>query len=922
MNPLKAKRLKLNNRSTLQLERSSAINSNTASATGVSSSPAVMAAHGPSSAASRAQRFTLIHLLALESLTVPMIQKKTGIPSEALTKHLEGIADRSGTGSDGVWSLARKRYKELDPWAFNYKPDDRTRVIDNAIHALDKLRLNPQDKLWQILLPPKERGKGKTLSKLSLFPTDHRALLGGLNSQNKSQPASPGFTMNADSSEQESVNGQRKQVKKPDLIANAKKRQAGKTKVEKPVKQEKLIEKPTAEPKASCKMSAVAEREANNRKRKIKSDDRVHLSDDESLAPDDKPPEIESARALSSQAHPLRPGDKWDDVRLSPAKKLRTDGVVSGKETDTSEGTSKKLSSKTDTSDDASSLSSKAAQKLPSQSIRRRSGKLQEASNSLTTGSSPNLTKSAITSPVPRTEGVSKPGASKGPKEDAKLAKPQLKSADATETEVVTSKTTEKAKASVTATKTERFASSTLGLAKRAADPSLTDTMKEAKRQKLSSSARTGPSVPSSSVTKTPPAASSSAPNKKRVPSGTGSIAKPTVQPLDKNAPSKQESTERSVENTTEAPRKKITPQNAALDHGKSQSVPSTKNRSGTEKNQVQPPPAGKRASLSKASESSDTSGTAANSAISSNGSISGSRASSGAAQKRKPQATSATETPLKPENTPSALSQKPRNDRTGLTHNTPTKPSSASVDVEKRSAEFASNQNTVATSSKPITEPPAMASPVSAPKNRSSLSTPTNVRGADYDGTDGPLSRRQTIEAYKKYHAYFNAYEQSYAAVKASPSEKITDTDIRQLEIQNAVLIKRKEPIIAGFSAIMNKAKTSLSFLPDELVKLNDSNVIVLSETDVEKARQRLSARWTEWSKRYVQFQNNVGVWKPSDVETLLEELDDISHEQKNIARAVTLEYGKKSEGNLEDVTMSTMTAERGRSDHNTGAS
>ena len=144
----------------------------------------------------KAQRFALLHLLAIRELPESRLLRRTGIPPDTLSKLLNSVAEqRSSTSpsepSDPVWSLAARRYKELDIWAFKYTPSDRELARENAIHALDKLRLNPQDKAWQLLLQLSERGKGKTLSRLSLFPSDHRKILGGLDGASKSQPNSP-----------------------------------------------------------------------------------------------------------------------------------------------------------------------------------------------------------------------------------------------------------------------------------------------------------------------------------------------------------------------------------------------------------------------------------------------------------------------------------------------------------------------------------------------------------------------------------------------------------------------------------------------------------------------------------------------------------------------------------------------------------
>ncbi len=67
------------------------------------------------------------------------------------------------------WDLSDRSFKELDVWKFNYPcQDDRQLAIDKTVSAFDRMRLSREDKLWQMLLPKEERGKGKVLSNLNL----------------------------------------------------------------------------------------------------------------------------------------------------------------------------------------------------------------------------------------------------------------------------------------------------------------------------------------------------------------------------------------------------------------------------------------------------------------------------------------------------------------------------------------------------------------------------------------------------------------------------------------------------------------------------------------------------------------------------------------------------------------------------------
>ncbi|KAH0542140.1 hypothetical protein FGG08_003440 [Glutinoglossum americanum] len=113
-----------------------------------------------------ALRTPLIHLLALRPTTLKHLSRKTGCSVEDCKSLLQKVGKEARSGN-GSWELTDRTYKELDVWNFRYPSEsDRKSAIDNAISAFDRLRLGREDKLWQLLLPRKERGKGKFLSKL------------------------------------------------------------------------------------------------------------------------------------------------------------------------------------------------------------------------------------------------------------------------------------------------------------------------------------------------------------------------------------------------------------------------------------------------------------------------------------------------------------------------------------------------------------------------------------------------------------------------------------------------------------------------------------------------------------------------------------------------------------------------------------
>jgi len=116
----------------------------------------------------KAQRFPLLHLLAIRPTSADLIKEKIHITQEECLEILQKVGKQtSDTASD--WQITDRWFKELDVWRFPYSSQqDRQSAIDNAIRAYDRLRVSKEDELWQLLLPSSERGKGKTLSKLHL----------------------------------------------------------------------------------------------------------------------------------------------------------------------------------------------------------------------------------------------------------------------------------------------------------------------------------------------------------------------------------------------------------------------------------------------------------------------------------------------------------------------------------------------------------------------------------------------------------------------------------------------------------------------------------------------------------------------------------------------------------------------------------
>lgn len=105
----------------------------------------------------------LVHLLAVKPQTYETCRK-------LIHFNCRDILEKVGKKNEaGEWTLIDRSYKELDVWNFKYQKDeDREAAIQGAIRAYDRLRLSKEDKLWQMLLPLEERGKGVVLSRLNI----------------------------------------------------------------------------------------------------------------------------------------------------------------------------------------------------------------------------------------------------------------------------------------------------------------------------------------------------------------------------------------------------------------------------------------------------------------------------------------------------------------------------------------------------------------------------------------------------------------------------------------------------------------------------------------------------------------------------------------------------------------------------------
>jgi RNA polymerase II elongation factor ELL len=114
-----------------------------------------------------AARTPTIHLLAIRAVSAKFLARQTRMTIEDGTILCEKYGTQNRINAE-KYGLKDKFYKELDPWNFNYTPDDRTSAIEGCISAYDRMRISKSDPIWQKLLPKAERGKGKCLSRLNL----------------------------------------------------------------------------------------------------------------------------------------------------------------------------------------------------------------------------------------------------------------------------------------------------------------------------------------------------------------------------------------------------------------------------------------------------------------------------------------------------------------------------------------------------------------------------------------------------------------------------------------------------------------------------------------------------------------------------------------------------------------------------------
>ena len=122
----------------------------------------------PKLARLEALRVPFIHLLAIRPVSEKFLAQTTGASVEECSGLLQKVG-RPWRLDASKWELSDRAYKTLDIWKFHYaSTDDRQMAIDNTVKAFDRQRLSRTDKVWDSLLPVKERNKGTCLSRLNL----------------------------------------------------------------------------------------------------------------------------------------------------------------------------------------------------------------------------------------------------------------------------------------------------------------------------------------------------------------------------------------------------------------------------------------------------------------------------------------------------------------------------------------------------------------------------------------------------------------------------------------------------------------------------------------------------------------------------------------------------------------------------------
>jgi RNA polymerase II elongation factor ELL len=317
----------------------------------------------------KAIRNPIIHRLALGPAAEDELMKlRTSIATESEFKMaIEKVADLE----DGKWKIHPRFLKDLDVWKYDYEDDtERQAAIDNAIRAYDKMRLNPSEPQWQMLLPVAERNKGKCLSKLQA----KIATSGNIAPKPKTKPADDSGRDSA--GEDTDVFGEKrtKSAKSESMVRSTSQNSATKSKAakEREAQDKRLSGKTTAKPapkKAPPKSAAPKKAAAPKKQAKetFKSSQFVNDSDEEdSYTIDTKPtPKIASS---SKKTQPVGQNAKKASVKRKSDDMDATDDsvIVASKKPKTTQNSSTSSTSGSSSSHQRISESSQSSHNVAS----------------------------------------------------------------------------------------------------------------------------------------------------------------------------------------------------------------------------------------------------------------------------------------------------------------------------------------------------------------------------------------------------------------------------------------------------------------------------------------------------------------------------------------------------------------------------
>ena len=176
----------------------------------------------------------LLHVLAVRPVSEAYLLSKIRCTADELHPHLQKWA-RVHKPDQTKFELIDRGYKELDVGAFRYPDqDERQLVIERAIYAFDRLRFERDHWLWQMLLPAKERTRGKhakclTRLNLNLTPEERaKAIREAGTPDNRATPVS---------GSDKSDNEKKRKLDPADSAASGRSQSQG------PIKKAKLSEK-------------------------------------------------------------------------------------------------------------------------------------------------------------------------------------------------------------------------------------------------------------------------------------------------------------------------------------------------------------------------------------------------------------------------------------------------------------------------------------------------------------------------------------------------------------------------------------------------------------------------------------------------------------------------------------------------------